>query len=97
MRSMKIEELLYWRVMTCMYLNCTTLCPLSSFFVMAWVWVGECFLVQAHPGSPKQRAIKRCVCVFVSPHLHPYGVQSFNFSGRFKLLSIFIETLKMDC
>ena len=27
--------------------------------------MGECFLVQAHPGSPKQRAIKRarvCVC-----------------------------------
>ena len=29
------------------------------------IQIGFTFLVPAHPGSPKQRAFKRCVCVCV--------------------------------
>ena len=30
------------------------------------IQIGFTFLVLAHPGSPGQRAVKRCVCVCVS-------------------------------
>ena len=32
------------------------------------IQIGFAFLVPAHPGSPGQRAVKRCVCVCVCIH-----------------------------
>jgi len=56
------------------------------------IQIGSTFLVPAHPGSPGQRAVKRCVCVCVhvlSALRTARVVRHGNAIGHVRLHSIF--------
>jgi len=54
------------------------------------IQIGSTFLVPAHPGSPGQRAVKRCMCVHVLSALRTARVvRHGNAIGHVRLHSIF--------